>query len=171
VPDSCKIEGNIREHVRKLPFESSATPTTKADLSSISRFLIASLQVESLSSCTTVNELRKATESFSSDIDDTYSSTWIRIKDQFERGFSLATRAIIWLVYACRPLKISELQHALAVQRDAESFDDDDVAAEETILSVCRGLIVVDRESQIVRFVRKYIFGVFLVCGGLMLGP
>jgi hypothetical protein len=54
-------------------------------------------------------------------------------------------------------LKISELQHALAVQRGAETIDDDDVAAEETILSVCCGLIVVDTESQIVRFVREYL--------------
>ena len=69
-------------------------------------------------------------------------------------------RAIIWLTYAKRPLKISELQHALAVHRGAKNFDEDDVAAEETIISVCCGLIVIDRESQIVPFVRECIFGI-----------
>jgi len=102
--------------------------------------LIAPLQIESLKSCTTINELRKTTESLSSDIEDTYSSTWERIKAQSESAVALATRAIIWLTYANRPLKITELQHALAVQLDAETFDDDDVAPEETIVSVCCGL-------------------------------
>ncbi len=110
-----------------------------------------------MKNCTTVNELRKATESLSSDINDTYSSTWARIQAQSERRFSLATRAIIWLVYVCRPLKITELQHALAVQCGAETFDVDDVATEDMILSVCCGLIVVDSGSQIVRFVRESI--------------
>jgi hypothetical protein len=126
---------------------------TRAD--SLSRFLIAPLQIESLKSCTTVNELRKTAESLSSDIGDTYSSTWERIKAQSESAVALATRIIVWLTYASRPLKITELQHALAVQRGAETFDDDDVAPEETIVSVCCGLIVVDRESQIVPFVRE----------------
>jgi len=128
--------------------------------------LVAPLQIESLKGCTTVNQLRQATEPFSSDINDTYSYTWARIKAQSESGFSLATRAIIWLVYACRPLKISELQHALAIQPGAETFDDDDIATVETILSVCCGLIIVDRESHIVR---EFVFGLLLVYGRLML--
>ena len=134
---------------------SIATLTTRADL--LSRFLMAALQVESLKSCTTLNELRKAIESLPSGLDDTYSSTWAQIKAQSKLRSLLARRAIIWLVYAGRQLKISELQHALAVRCDKENFDNGDIAHQEVILSVCCGLIVVDRESQIVRFVREYI--------------
>ncbi len=118
---------------------------------------MAALQIESLKNSTTVNELREAAKSFSSDIDNIYSSTWRRIEAQSEKNFLLAKQAIIWLTYAFRPLRIIELQHALAVQPNTTSFDDDDVATEETIVSVCCGLIVVDGESQTVRLVREYI--------------
>ncbi len=77
-------------------------------------------------------------------------------QDSPEGDISLATRAIILLTYAYRPLRITELQHALAVSDDAETFDGDGVVAEEVIVSVCCGLIVVDEESKIVRLVREY---------------
>lgn len=82
----------------------------------------------------------------------------MRIKAQRENHFLLARQAIIWLVHAHRPLKISEFRHALGVQLGAEIFDEYDIANEDTILLVCCGLIVVDRESQIVGFVRECIF-------------
>jgi hypothetical protein len=101
--------------------------------------LIAPLLIDSLKSCTTVNELREATESLSSDINDTYSSTWARIKAQSDKFVQLATRAIIWLAYAYRPLKISELQHALAVQHGAETFDEGDISTEKRFFPSAAG--------------------------------
>jgi len=65
-------------------------------------------------------------------------------------------RAITLLTYAYRSLTITELQHALVVQNDEETFDDGDVVIEEVIISVCCGLIVVDQNSKIVRLVREY---------------
>ena len=76
---------------------------------------------------------------------------------QSQKSVSLAKRAIIWLTYALRPLTINELRHALAVQLNVATFDDDDVPTEEAIVSVCCGLIVVEGESQTVRLVREYI--------------
>jgi hypothetical protein len=118
--------------------------------------LVAALQIVSLKDSTTVNQLRSAINSFSSDIDKIYSSSWQRIKAQSKERVLLAERAILWLTYAYRPLKIAELQHALAVQ--CETFDDDDVAGEDMIVSVCCGLVIVDRESQIARLVREHVF-------------
>jgi len=86
-----------------------------------------------------------------------YSSTWERIVAQSQKSVSLAKRAIIWLTYAFRPLRIIELRHALAVQPDTATFDDNDVSTEETIVSVCCGLIVIEGESQTVRLVREHI--------------
>jgi hypothetical protein len=119
--------------------------------------LVAALQIGSLKNSTTVNQLRKATNLLSSDINDIYSSSWKRIKAQSKERVWLAKGTIIWLTYAYRPLKITELQHALAVQYDGEAFDDDDVASEDMIVSVCCGLVVVDRESQIARLVREHV--------------
>ena len=118
---------------------------------------MTALQIESLEESTTVNELRKAAKSFSSDIDNLYSSTWKRIEAQSKKRVSLAKRAIIWLTYTFRPLKVIELQHALAVQPSTATFDGDDVATEEMIVSVCCGLVVIDAESQTVRLVREHI--------------
>jgi hypothetical protein len=127
--------------------------------------LVAALQIKSLKNSTTVNQLRKATNSLSSDIDDIYSASWERIKAQSKERVLLAEGAIIWLTYAYRPLKITELQHALAAQCDGETFDDDDVADEDMIVSVCCGLVVVDKESRIARLVREHV----LRCFGLQM--
>jgi hypothetical protein len=123
------------------------------------RFLVAALHIESLKNSTTVTQLRKAAGSLKSDsIHEIYSASWERIKAQPKERFLLAERAITWLTYAYRPLKIIELQHALACQCDGETFDNDDVADKELIVSVCYGLIVIDNESQIVRLVRECVF-------------
>ena len=120
---------------------------------------MAALQIESLKNSTTVKQLRKAADSLASDIDDIYSASWERIKAQPREQILLAEGTIMWLTYAYRPLRIIELQHALALQHDGETFDNDDVADEGMIVSVCCGLIVVDNESKIVRLVREYDFG------------
>ena len=119
------------------------------------RFLLASLQIDSLRHCTSIKKLRTTVESLPSRLDDLYERTWERIKAQTEDEVSLATRAIIWLTYAYQPLSVTELQHAVAVSDEGESFDEDDITSEELIVSVCCGLIVVDQQSGIVRLVRE----------------
>ena len=121
------------------------------------RFLVAVLQIESLKHCISVKKLRQVVESLPSGLDDLYRCTWRRIEAQTEDEVSLATTAIIWLTYAYQSLTVTELQHALAVSDNVEGFDEDDIVAEELIISVCCGLIVVDGESRIVRLVREYI--------------
>lgn len=87
-----------------------------------------------------------------------YSASLERIKAQSKDRFLLAEGAITWLTYAYRPLKIAELRHALAARDDGETFDSDDVPDEETIVSVCCGLINIEKEGRIVRLVREYVF-------------
>ena len=120
--------------------------------------MVAALQIESLKDCTTVSQLRKAADSLSSNMDDIYSASWERIKAQSKPQALLAESAIIWIIHAYRPLTITELQHALAVPSDGETFDTEDVADEDTIVSVSCGLITIEKESRIVRLVRAYIF-------------
>jgi hypothetical protein len=97
-----------------------------------------------------------AIDSLPSELNAIYQSTLERIRTQPKEDISLATRAIILLTYAFRSLRITELQHALAVSDDAETFDGDGVVVDQVIVSVCCGLIVVDKESKIVRLVREY---------------
>lgn len=121
------------------------------------RFLLAALQIDSLKNCTTVNELRKTVNSLPSGLDAFYKRTLERIESQTPAEISLAKKAIVWLTYALQSLRIAELQHALAVSDEAARFDEDDVADEDVIVSVCLGLITIDKRSGIVRLVREYI--------------
>jgi len=114
------------------------------------------LQIESLKHSISVNKLRKAVDLLPSGLKDLYGQTWERIEAQTEDEVSLAMKAVIWLTCAYRSLRVTELQHALAVSDEVEGFDEDDIVAEELIVSVCCGLIVVDGESRIVRLVREY---------------
>jgi hypothetical protein len=126
--------------------------------------LIAALQIDSLNRSISVNNVRKAVNSLPSGLNALYESTWGRIKAQTEEEVLLATSALVWLTYAYQSLTIEELQHALAVSDDLERFDEDDIAMEELIVSVCCGLVVVDARSRIIRLVREYSYVYYEDC-------
>ncbi|EAA66248.1 hypothetical protein AN1130.2 [Aspergillus nidulans FGSC A4] len=68
----------------------------------------------------------------------------------------LALRVIAWVVYSLRPLKIIELQHAVAID-ELESEDEDipeECLIDQTkIINACVGLIRIDEESQTIGLV------------------
>ncbi|KAJ0109363.1 ankyrin repeat protein [Diaporthe amygdali] len=65
----------------------------------------------------------------------------------------LGTKVISWVVCAKRPLRVAELQHALAVE-DEPQIDEQSLYSQEEILSVCLGLVRIDAES-ILRLVHQ----------------
>jgi len=123
----------------------------------MSRFLLASLQIDNLKHCISIKKLLTAVESLPLGLNAMYERTWERIEEQTDDEVSLARKVIIWLTYAYRPLKVTELQHAVAVPDEGDGFDEGDVTAEELIISACCGLIMVDQQSRIVRLVRECI--------------
>jgi len=71
---------------------------------------------------------------------------------------NLGMRVLMWLYLATRPLRLKELQHALAVvleegKRGNTDLDEDEIPAQKRILDCCLGLVVVDEETMTVRFV------------------
>jgi chemotaxis receptor (MCP) glutamine deamidase CheD len=52
-----------------------------------------------------------------------------------------------------RPLTTVELQHALIVEPGDTELSEDNLAEVEDIVSVCAGLVIVDKESNIIRIV------------------
>jgi len=123
----------------------------------LSRFLLASLQIDSLKHCISIKKLLTTVESLPLGLNTMYERTWERIEGQTDDEVSLARKVIIWLTYAYRPLKVRELQCAVAVPDNGVGFDEGDVTAEELIISACCGLIMVDQQSRIVRLVRECI--------------
>jgi ankyrin repeat protein len=82
-----------------------------------------------------------------------YQATIARIEDQDRTSSFLAFRIFRWLSFAKRPLTAQELQHALATEESATSFDEENMVDTNMLVSVCGGLVVITPVSNMVRFV------------------
>jgi hypothetical protein len=76
-----------------------------------------------------------------------------RIKGQIADQEELAMQVLSWITCAKRPLTTSELQHALAVEPGDSELREDNFPEIEDMVSVCAGLVMVDKESHIIRLV------------------
>ncbi len=121
-----------------------------------SRFLLAQLHFDALIDKTTPKQIRTALQRMRREpeaLESAYKSTVERIKYQ-QRGFrDLAQRVLSWITYSRRPLTVMELQHALAAVFGDTELDPDNIEDEDLIVSVCAGLITVDDESKVIRFI------------------
>ena len=63
----------------------------------------------------------------------------------------LAKKILAWISFAVRSLLIKELQEALAVEPKTSKLDETNMQDEDLLTDVCAGLVVVDKQSQIVR--------------------
>ena len=64
-----------------------------------------------------------------------------RIYDQSKEDASLAENVLMWVSHASRPLKMAELQHAIAVT-DLEvgvQIDEEDLPEVDILIGVCAG--------------------------------
>ncbi|KAL8921174.1 MAG: hypothetical protein Q9172_004170 [Xanthocarpia lactea] len=102
-----------------------------------------------------MNALRCALKSLPTELDNTYDEALQRIRDQKEESASLAEDVLMWVVFAVVPLEIVQLQHAIAsMSLDGQTdIGDEDLTEPGTLLDVCGGIVVVDKESTIVRLV------------------
>ena len=85
--------------------------------------------------------------------DYVYGSAMERIEGQVVDQEELAKQVLSWITCAKRPLTTSELQHALGVEVGEPVPDENNLPQVEDIVSVCSGLVTVDKKSDIVRLV------------------
>ncbi|KAH6901062.1 hypothetical protein BKA70DRAFT_1524647 [Coprinopsis sp. MPI-PUGE-AT-0042] len=116
-------------------------------------FLHASLQLDALRGCASVYAVERTLEDFPCQIEEVYLQTWKRIKQQSPDMFTVAKSALIWVLCATRPLKIEELCHAVATCPDTHKFDCRRLVNEATLMGLCCGLVNIEEETNIVRFV------------------
>ena len=76
-----------------------------------------------------------------------------RILAQHPDYVALARKVLYWVFYAVRPLTVKEIQHALAVQPEDSSIDEDNIVDEELLVSVCTGIITIQKESGVIGLV------------------
>jgi hypothetical protein len=119
------------------------------------RFLHASLQLDAVCQCATAYEVRQSLEAFPSKIEDVYRQTWKRILEQQSSHVLLAQTALVWVLNASRPMRIEELECAVATAPGTHNFENARVAPGTTLVALCHGLVTLEEESQLVRLVRK----------------
>ena len=120
------------------------------------RFLLAQLHLDSLIGKKSPKALRTALETLptgSEAYDDSYKDAMERIKGQVADREELAKQILSWITCAKRLLTTSELQHALAVELDTSELDETNFSDIDDMVSVCAGLVTVDKGSDIIRLV------------------
>ena len=117
---------------------------------------MARFHLDSLVTKTKRKDVRKALESLPPGLDGIYDRTIERIEGQGKDYSDLAKRVLLWVSNTFRPLSPVELQYAMAVQPGMTELDDEDLDEQDLMVSVCAGLVVLDAETDTLRFVRKF---------------
>jgi hypothetical protein len=129
---------------------------SKSDQLTCSRFLLAQLHMDSLRDKTTAKLIKLALKWLpkgSEALESAYKEAVERIEAQDKGLQELAKRTLSWVILAKRPLRTSELQHALAIEIGEPEIDLENLTEVEEMISVCTGLVTVDEESDIIRLV------------------
>ncbi|BCR91451.1 uncharacterized protein ACHE_70294S [Aspergillus chevalieri] len=128
-------------------------------------FLLARLYVDSLACQTTTKKVKRALQELettveeknddkrSKALDDAYEKAMQRIQGQIQQHEELAKQVLSWISCAKRRLTSAELQHAIGVEENTSEFDSDNIVDVGLMVSVCAGLVIVDKESDIIRLV------------------
>ncbi|KAF3318822.1 hypothetical protein TWF173_005234 [Orbilia oligospora] len=124
-------------------------------------FLLATFHFQSIKNKTTVTQLNEALESLATGPQGemaynlAYKGAMERIENQHPDFKSLADQVLSWVVCAERPLIKEELQHALAVKLEVDQLeiDKNNFTEVSDMISVCAGLVTIDKESNVVRLI------------------
>jgi ankyrin repeat protein/Cdc6-like AAA superfamily ATPase len=116
-------------------------------------FLLAYFHMESLVKKPSVRLLRKALENLPTEIEGSYDGILERIWQQDVDDVDIAKKVLSWICYATRPLSVIEIQHALAIESGDTELDEEALMPEDLLISVCAGLVTVNRENKIIRLV------------------
>ncbi|KAJ7278156.1 hypothetical protein C8J57DRAFT_1576421 [Mycena rebaudengoi] len=116
-------------------------------------FLLAKLHIDSLTTRNTIKAVREALKSLPTDLEDTYNEAMDRIEAQSQDDRNIAKRVLIWIANAKRPLSVTELCEAIAIEPGTKTFDRDGLLDPDIFLSVCAGLVVINLADGSVRFI------------------
>ncbi|WAO96611.1 Hypothetical protein NCS54_01429100 [Fusarium falciforme] len=147
----------LRERQRDLADTIVTTLTEKAQ----GMFLLAHLHVDQLGRQTNIRDLRKTLDNLPrpSKINSLYGDAMDRINRQPEEDKDLALQALSWVVRARRPLLLSELLIALALDPEDDDLDEESIPFDSLIASLTAGLLTMeptltgdDRTVRLVHF-------------------
>ena len=134
-----------------IAFEGSITDTILGNLSGM--FLLARLHMDLLADIPTKRDVRKALHNLPNGTDNTYMEAWCRIIGQKTQQAHIGKQILSWVVYTFRPLKVKEMQYALAIEPGDEELDCEGLLSVPDLTSFCAGLVVIDEKSNMITLV------------------
>ncbi|KAL2060787.1 hypothetical protein VTL71DRAFT_8839 [Oculimacula yallundae] len=149
-------------HISHLPSFAKRSPDLQEEVKTgivkavDGMFLLAQLHLESLFGKRFVKAFRAALTRLptgSKAYDRAYNNAMERIEGQVADQEELAKQVLSWVTCAKRQLTTSELQHALAVEVGEPELDKDNLPQIDDMVSMCAGLVTVDKESGVIRLV------------------
>ena len=100
----------------------------------------------------TKSKRRKALATLPTTPYDSFRGIISRVRKSNAYQAELGMQVLTWLHFAYRPLRLEELQHALAVENTHTEFDADNTPPQKALLDCCFGLVVIDDETSTIRF-------------------
>ncbi|OCK74234.1 hypothetical protein K432DRAFT_247154, partial [Lepidopterella palustris CBS 459.81] len=127
----------------------------------VPRFLLAKLHFDSLADKISTEGIHMALATLPKELDSVYDGVIRTIRSQNARNVKLAEQILCWVSYAFRPLTVTEILHALAVQPGDKSLSENHTTTKDDLVSVCAGLVIVNQETHKVDFAHDTI-GLYL---------
>lgn len=119
------------------------------------RFLLTELHLKSLIELDNPKAVIQALGRLPIELEGSYDDAISRIERQPNQHRSRAKQVLSWISFTLRPLTVMELRQALAVELGSRELDKSCLPAQTRLVSVCAGLVVVDRQSQVIRLVHE----------------
>ena len=116
-------------------------------------FLMARLYLDALSSLSTLRRVKESLDTLPDGLAEVYSDCLNRIRNQNPEDATLAKRTLYWIVNAVRPLTVREMQCALAIRSGDTTLDEDGEPDKDLLVTVCAGMIVIEKSSETVTLV------------------
>ena len=145
---TASVESRIRRSPRLTKFTAEDPHLRQYITESIvcqaeGMFLLAGLQIESLSSQISIRGVRCALERLPTDLFTMYDQTIERIREQSKENADLGLKVLSFIFTAARPLYVDELRHALAIRAGDATLDTESLVDSEILLSVTAGLVTI----------------------------
>jgi hypothetical protein len=117
------------------------------------RFLLAQFHLGSLANMQTPKDVRQAVKNLPTSLTEKYDEVMDRIASQDDNDAQLGRKVLSWISHAKRPLTVVEMQHAVKVESAITRIEEDDLISQDILVSVCAGIVTVDKESNVIRLV------------------
>ena len=111
------------------------------------------LQVNAVLNGVSAGDMEAALETMPGGLDEAIEETLQRIEQQQLSRRTLGMKALMWISYARRPLHISQLADALAINPTERTWNPRNRPVRRLILESCLGLVTLDQESSVIRLV------------------